>query len=221
MSTGTSKGSGSAADSAASPDTSDTSIDSAGQLIAPVLADLAGVVENIRADQFADRTPCREFDVATLRAHILGWVTFFGAALNDPDGSTTRPDPSDVKAPADPAAAATVVRSAASAIASAVDAGVDARPVRLKQATMPGDSILRLALWEYIAHGSDLAKATSQPWNPPAEAIQNALEFAPNMLTDEYRGEGKDFGLRVPVPGDAPALDRLLGFSGRDPAWKA
>lgn len=36
------------------------------------------------------------------------------------------------------------------------------------------------------------------------------------MLTDEYRGEGKDFGPAVPVPEDAPALDRLLGFSGRD-----
>lgn len=199
----------------------DLSTDSAGRLIGPVLADLATVVEGIGPDQLAGPTPCTEFDVATLRTHVLGWVTFFGAALNDPDGASTRPDPTDFTAPDDPAEAAKIVRAAAVAIAKAVDGGVAARPVQLRQATMPGDSILRMALWEYVAHGSDLAKATSQPWNPPAKAIEDALEFGPNMLTDEYRGPDKDFGLQVPVPDDAPALDRLLGFSGRDPSWKA
>jgi hypothetical protein len=27
------------------------------------------------------------------------------------------------------------------------------------------------------------------------------------------------FGERVPVPDDAPALDRFIGFMGRDPGW--
>jgi hypothetical protein len=40
------------------------------------------------------------------------------------------------------------------------------------------------------------------------------------MLSDDYQGEGKTFGPRVPVPTDSPALERLLGLSGRDPQWK-
>ncbi len=192
----------------------------AGQLIKPVLQDLADVIAKISPEQFTDPTPCADFDVATLRAHVLGWVTFFGAALNDPDGSTVRPDPTNAVAPRDPEAAAEMVRAAATRIAEAVDSGVSERPVLMIQSTMPGGSILRMALWEYLVHGNDLAKATGQTWNPPTTAVENALEFAPNMLTDEYRGVGKDFGEAVPVPDDAAALDRLLGFSGRDPHWK-
>ena len=28
------------------------------------------------------------------------------------------------------------------------------------------------------------------------------------------------YGPRVPVPADAPAMDRLLGLTGRDPRWR-
>jgi uncharacterized protein (TIGR03086 family) len=192
----------------------------AGQLIKPVLKDLADVVARISPEQYSDPTPCAEYDVAALRQHVLGWVTYFGAAFNDPDGSTERPDPKSAVAPEDPQAAADVVRAAATRIAVAVDNGVAERPVLMVQAKMPGDSLLRMALWEYLTHGNDLAAATGQPWDPPSAAVENAMEFAPNMLTDEYRGDGKDFGEMVAVPDDAPTLDRLLGFSGRDPHWK-
>jgi len=197
-----------------------TTTTDAGRLIQPVLQDLAEIIANIRPEQFPDPTPCTEFDVATLRAHVLGWVTYFGAALNDPEGSTERPDPKIAVAPDDPKAAADVVRAAATKIAKAVDDGVAERSVLMIKSSMPGDSLLRMALWEYLTHGNDLASATGQPWDPPVAAAENALEFGPMMLTDEYRGAGKDFGVIVTVPDDAPALDRLIGFSGRDPRWK-
>jgi hypothetical protein len=41
------------------------------------------------------------------------------------------------------------------------------------------------------------------------------------MLTPEFRGEGKPFGEEVPVPENADAVTRLLGFIGRDPSWRA
>jgi hypothetical protein len=74
-----------------------------------------------------------------------------------------------------------------------------------------------MTLGEYLVHGSDLARATGRPWDPPIAATQAALDFMPTMLTDEYRGEGKSFGYRVDVAPDASALDQLLGLCGRDP----
>lgn len=192
----------------------------AGRLIQPVLNDLADVVAGIRPEQFGDPTPCAEFDVAALRSHVLGWVTFFGAAFNDPEGTGERPDPVSATAPEDPQTGAQIVRSAAARIATAVDNGVAERPVLMIQSTMPGTAMLRMALWEYLTHGHDLASATGQPWDPAPAAVEDSLAFGPSMLTDEYRGEGKNFGSIVPVPDDAPALDRLLGFTGRDPHWK-
>jgi hypothetical protein len=39
------------------------------------------------------------------------------------------------------------------------------------------------------------------------------------MLSEDYPGERNPFGRPVPVAEDTPALDRLLGLSGQDPAW--
>ena len=41
------------------------------------------------------------------------------------------------------------------------------------------------------------------------------------MVAPEYRGPDSGFfDVEVEVPAGAPALDRLLGFAGRDPAWE-
>lgn len=40
------------------------------------------------------------------------------------------------------------------------------------------------------------------------------------VVQPEYRGDGLPFGPEVAVAADAPALDRLLAFTGRDPGWE-
>jgi len=97
--------------------------------------------------------------------------------------------------------------------------GAAARPLKLGGSAMPGELALGMILWEYQMHGWDLARATGQPWSPPQAAAEESLAFAPGMLGPGYQGNGKAFANPVPVPADAPAFDRLLGLSGRDPAW--
>ena len=192
---------------------------SPGELIRPVLAHLETLVGRVTPDRFDRPTPCPDFTVGQLRAHILGWMDYYGRAFEDPAGAQERPDPNSYAAPDDPREGAGVVASAASRISAAVDSGVADGPVKVVKSSMPGGGALTMAMWEALVHGSDLAQATGQPWDPPEEAAQVVLAFGQNMLTDEYRGAGKDFGHQVPVPDDAPALDRLIGFSGRDPHW--
>jgi len=192
-----------------------------GHLLPSVLDDLAELVQSIPQEQFDDPTPCPDFNVAALRAHILGWVTYFATALSDADKPSERPDPSEFSAPDDPTAAADVVRAAARRISKAVRDGVADQPVTLLDSTMPGSVILGMTLGEYLVHGSDLAKSTGKQWDPPTAATLAALDFMPGMLTDEYRGEDQSFGYQVEVGQDAPPLDRLLGFCGRNPAWTA
>ncbi|HET9187454.1 MAG TPA: TIGR03086 family metal-binding protein [Acidothermaceae bacterium] len=185
--------------------------------LAAVLADLERVVAQIKPDQLDDATPCTEFDVAALQRHVLGWLTTFADGFAAPDGRTSS-GIDDYELPDNPAAA---VRVAASRLTSAVREGAAARPLYLGESSMPGELALGMILWEYLVHGWDLARATGQPWAPPAAAAVESLEFAPGMLSPDYQGEGKAFAPRVPVPDDAPALDRLLALSGRDPNWTA
>ena len=187
-------------------------------LLIAVLADLAPVVGHITGEQLHDPTPCTELDVEKLRAHVLGWLTTFAAGFADPGGQAPLGRLDGYTVPADPAAE---VRDASGTMAAALRGGAAGRPMRLGDSAMPGEMALSMILWEYQVHGWDLARATGQPWSPPAEAAEESLEFAPGMLTDDYQGDGKAFARRVPVTATAPPLDRLLGLSGRDPAWPA
>ena len=192
------------------------STDRTADLLSAVLADLAPVMSGITPEQLSNPTPCTELDVAKLRDHVVGGLDTFAAGFADPGGQAPRAGLDGYEASADPAAQ---VRAAAATLDAALRAGAAARPLRLGENAMPGEMALSMILWEYQVHGWDLARATGQPWSPPAEAAQESLAFAPNMLTPDYQGEGKAFAPRVPVAADAPALDRLLGLSGRDPGW--
>ncbi len=193
-----------------------TDTDHTADLLAGVLAELAPIVGGIRPGQLHDPTPCTQFDVARLRDHLLGWLDTFADGFAAPDGQAPRVGLDGYTAPADGAAA---VRAAAATIDAALRAGAAARPLRLGDSAMPGELALGMILWEYQVHGWDLARATGQDFAPPPAAAQESLAFAPGMLTSDYQGEGKAFAPRVAVPETAPPLDRLVGLSGRDPAW--
>ena len=194
----------------------DTLADTRAHLSA-VLADLARLVDGIDDNRTADPTPCTEFDVAALREHVVGWVTTFADGFADPDGRAPRADLTDFRAPADAAGA---IRAAADRMDAALAAGAASRPLVLGGAAMPGEMALSMILWEYQVHGWDLAVATGQPWSPSEAGVEASLVFAPMMLTDDFQGEGKPFAPRARVADDAPALDRLVALSGRDPAGR-
>ncbi|WUI03805.1 TIGR03086 family metal-binding protein [Spirillospora sp. NBC_00431] len=83
---------------------------------------------------------------------------------------------------------------------------------------MPADFIAGILFGEFVLHGWDLAVATGQDPGLPPEIVQAAWERT--AATAEMAREYKVFGEEVPVPADAPLLDRLAGLAGRDPHWK-
>lgn len=85
---------------------------------------------------------------------------------------------------------------------------------------MPGEAAGVVALDEVVLHGWDLAVASGQPYEVPDHLLEALLSFLEHMAEPgmALAREGL-FGPVVPVGGDAPLLDRILGLAGRDPRW--
>ena len=73
---------------------------------------------------------------------------------------------------------------------------------------------------EIFVHGWDLAKSTGQKV-PPDQGVADALLSSewPSMCADVRNGDPSVFAPEIHVPREAPAIDRLVGFLGRDPSW--
>jgi uncharacterized protein (TIGR03086 family) len=70
---------------------------------------------------------------------------------------------------------------------------------------------------EFAVHAWDLAVATGRTLSVPEELGVAVLEGVTAMAPSGP--EGGWFGAEVAVPADAPAFERALAASGRDPGW--
>jgi uncharacterized protein (TIGR03086 family) len=84
---------------------------------------------------------------------------------------------------------------------------------------LPGAVAAAVVADELVIHGWDLAVATGQPYEPDPAALRTSYTFL-LAAAEDPTGGGGIFGPVVPVPTDAPLLDRAVGLSGRDPGWK-
>ena len=75
---------------------------------------------------------------------------------------------------------------------------------------------LGIAFGDQLLHGWDLARATGQDATMPEGLAEAAYEMIHGAFTEDQR-KGV-FKPEVPVPADASAQDKLLAYTGRDPA---
>jgi uncharacterized protein (TIGR03086 family) len=78
---------------------------------------------------------------------------------------------------------------------------------------VPGDTFARFVVLDGLVHGWDLATATGQPYDPPADLVAAAEEFARGAV-DPLR-DGDTFAAAVPAPPGAAPIEQLAAFTGR------
>ena len=76
--------------------------------------------------------------------------------------------------------------------------------------------VLEVFGFDVLLHCWDLARATSQNFDPPTEILDSVAAFAHGFVNDGLRDAGA-FRPEVSVEDDIPALDRLAAFCGRTP----
>ncbi|MFI9007155.1 TIGR03086 family metal-binding protein [Actinosynnema sp. NPDC053489] len=185
------------------------------QLIDKAVATAAEVVADVKPDQLGAPTPCTEYDVRRLVNHLLFWAPSLSAA-----GRKRTVPP--------PAAAESDVDLTAGNWAAELDALLRDRAEAWREPSawegtttlggpheMPAEVVGAMVLGETVVHTWDLAKATGQvvSWD------DGVLEF---LHADLVRSAqmGRDLGVygpEVPVPADAPLIDRIVGLTGREP----
>jgi len=185
------------------------------QLIDKAVATASEVVENINPDQLAEPTPCAEFDVRALLNHLLFW----GPSLNAAARKAPVPPPAASEADVDLTAGdwasdlGVLLRDRAAAWGEP-SAWTGTTTLGGPQ-EMPAEVIGAMVLGETVVHTWDLAKATGQAPAWDAELLE--FVHADLVLTASV---GRDMGLygpEVPVPSDAPLIERILGLTGRTP----
>ncbi|GAA2059396.1 TIGR03086 family metal-binding protein [Williamsia deligens] len=181
--------------------------------LGPATTAMSHLIECVRDDQLADPTPCDDWTVADLLAHIHQFVDVFtSTARKDP---VSPPDHlvdnwrTTIPAALDAMAAAWRVESAWTG------------EVSIGGVAMPAADNAVVAAEELTVHGWDLARATGQDFRAQDTMIDRVEQFltmfAPGTDADAF-GEGP-FGPREPVPADADRLDRAIAGAGRDPRW--
>lgn len=167
---------------------------------------LQHVLHPIATDDLTRQTPCREFDVTRLTEHLLGSITAIGGMVG---AEVPARDESD-----------SVERQVIAAARPALDAwhrhGLDGT-VPLGKGEMPAKGACGILSLEFLVHAWDYAKAVGHDVEAPEPLAEYVLGLAHQLIRPEQRRTA-GFDEPVDVPADAGALERLLAFTGRDPA---
>lgn len=185
----------------------------------PAARAMAGLVAGVRDDQLSAPTPCSETTLGDLLDHVDSFArAFTGAARKS--ASEAGPPPK--------ANAANLGDDWRSRIPQRLDELAESwrdpeawqGMTRAGGLDMPAEVAAAVATDELVLHGWDVAVASGQPFQPPPEMVEVAHGFVQGAVARHPNGTPGLFGLPVPVADDAPLLARLLGLSGRDPAWR-
>ncbi|MFD7257631.1 TIGR03086 family metal-binding protein [Streptomyces sp. NPDC059874] len=168
----------------------------------------------VRPDQYDAPTPCGEFDVRRLSSHLVGVLRRISVIGRGED-------PFSVSSFADELAdgewAAAWGPAADEAVKVWADPELPARELRLPMGVMPGAVAAAVYTNELTLHTWDLATATGQRPDWDTDLLERLVDVMIRTLPAETRGGRIPYGEVVPVPADAPALDRLVAWSGRRP----
>jgi uncharacterized protein (TIGR03086 family) len=188
--------------------------------LGPAAKQMADLIEGVPDELLGAPTPCRDYTLGDLVDHVQRFtIAFTAAAKKDTAGMTSGRAPGDAaslgddwrtRIPRDLAALAEAWREPSAWTGMTMAGGID----------LPGELAGLIVLDELVVHGWDVARASGQEFVEDGESLEAVHGFV-----KQFSGAGQDeareemFGPEVPVPDDAPLLDRIIGLTGRDPDW--
>jgi uncharacterized protein (TIGR03086 family) len=154
------------------------------------------VLSAVARDQLADPTPCTDWNVDALVAHLVADARNFVlmASGGEPDWTATPTLPDDWTAE---------FRAAADDVLSVWRAAGES-------ASIPS---MDMQTAEFAVHTWDLVRALGVSVDLDSDVAQRGLDLLSAALTPENRGDA--FAPAVPIDDNTPVYDRLAAFAGR------
>jgi uncharacterized protein (TIGR03086 family) len=165
-------------------------------------------------DRWTDPTPCDEWDVRWLCAHVLGGNRFAALILGGVSADDAMAQVISMRhigeRPVDD------LRDGAVAMRAAFAApGARERMVSHLVGDMTGESFLGLRIYDVLLHTWDLAKALGADDRLDDLVVRRVLAHVGDRPVGDDDGDAAE---RAAAPG-LPDQDRLIVLTGRDPAW--
>lgn len=168
----------------------------------------SSVLAELDPSVYDQQTPCDEFDVRGAVNHLIGGMHFFvGAAKGElPPPDAPRPDFTE----GDPQAVFARIcdEFERTYVGETLERQIDG-----PRGPVPGAFFHSIATMECALHGWDIARGAGID-APMPDALVGPVHEVVAMVTQD---RGDAFAPAVPVADDAPAQDRLVALSGRQP----
>jgi uncharacterized protein (TIGR03086 family) len=180
----------------------------------------AQTVETLRPEHGGLPTPCADWDVHTLTAHLVGVIAAFEDAASGAKPETPITDlPAHLLSVGEERIKDGPVdgyREAAQRTLSAWQQRGTGGTVFLPMGVeIPADSAIGIVFLDSLVHGWDLARAVGADAEIDPPLAEAGLEVAQAFVSDQMRGTA--YGEPVDVATGASPTDRLVAFLGRTP----
>ncbi|MDP9168925.1 MAG: TIGR03086 family metal-binding protein [Actinomycetota bacterium] len=179
-----------------------------------------GVVDQVRTEHLNLPTPCGDWPLAELLAHMTAQHLGFASAAR---GSTDARvwDPTTVLDSVTTDPGGSYAAAAHDVLAAFAADGVAEVQFRLPDlgpdVTVPGDMALGFHFVDYVVHGWDVAVTIGAAYRPPADVLTAVLPIALAVPDGDFREQpGAPFA-RAVEPAGADDFERILTHLGRRP----
>ena len=187
--------------------------------LGPAAHEVARLVTGIRDEQLGGPTPCAAYSLADVLDHVLEVTTAFIANARKeplPASAATLGD-----GPGLPANWRTLIPARLEELTAAWrEESAWQGQVAAGGIEMSAEHQALVCQEELVIHGWDVSRASGQDLRVDDASLTGVDGFFDVFGARIASGNGP-YGPAVAVPDDASHLDRLLGATGRDPAWTA
>jgi uncharacterized protein (TIGR03086 family) len=179
-------------------------------VLVPAVEHALAVVTAVHPGQLHRPTPCTEWTVGAVLAHLVDSFTCLTTALNFGAVPIAAEDVSSYAVPD-----AASLRSAGHSLVAAARRGRAPRIIRVADREVHRDELVLVGAVEAAVHGWDIDQGTRRARPIADELAARLLDALPRIVNRHTRGDS--FAPPVLVSSDRPPADRLLAALGRDP----